>query len=88
MNFWKQTNHVMAYFKEENFRGEKRLPSSFMTGFLEVRLGFLLPREEPLLTEHAGPKLRAVATIARVYIPLQALAKKFLKRLEVPSAPM
>ena len=36
MNFWKQTNHIMAYFKEENFRGDKRLPSSFMTGFLEV----------------------------------------------------
>ncbi|KAM0434440.1 hypothetical protein ACHAPT_003536 [Fusarium lateritium] len=37
MNFWKQTNHVMSYFKEENFRGDKRLPSSFMTGFLEGR---------------------------------------------------
>lgn len=36
MNFWKQTTHVMSYFKEENFRGEKRLPSSFMKGFLEV----------------------------------------------------
>lgn len=39
MNFWKQTNHVMSYFKEENFRGDKRLPSSFMTGFLEVSVG-------------------------------------------------
>ncbi|KAH8175864.1 NADH-ubiquinone oxidoreductase 14.8 kDa subunit [Sarocladium implicatum] len=37
MNFWKQTTHVMSYFKEENFRAEKRLPSSFMTGFLEGR---------------------------------------------------
>ncbi|KAF4975279.1 hypothetical protein FZEAL_7910 [Fusarium zealandicum] len=37
MNFWKQTNHMMAYFKEENFRGDKRLPSNFMTGFLEGR---------------------------------------------------
>ncbi|KAK9436211.1 NADH-ubiquinone oxidoreductase 14 subunit [Metarhizium brunneum] len=37
MNFWKQTTHVMAYFKEENFRGDKRLPSSFMDGFLEGR---------------------------------------------------
>ena len=36
MNFWRQTNHLMSYFKEENFRGEKRLPSSFMAGFLEV----------------------------------------------------
>ncbi|KAG6037526.1 hypothetical protein E4U41_005034 [Claviceps citrina] len=37
MNFWKQTTHVMAYFKDENFRGDKRLPSSFMDGFLEGR---------------------------------------------------
>ena len=36
MNFWKQTTHVMSYFKDENFRGDKRLPSSFMSGFLEV----------------------------------------------------
>ena len=36
MNFWKQTTHVMSYFKEENFRGDKRLPNSFMQGFLEV----------------------------------------------------
>ncbi|KAF9875491.1 nadh-ubiquinone oxidoreductase kda subunit [Colletotrichum karsti] len=36
MNFWKQTTHIMSYFKEENFRGDKRLPNSFMTGFLEV----------------------------------------------------
>lgn len=26
----------MSYFKEENFRGDKRLPNNFMTGFLEV----------------------------------------------------
>ncbi|KHN95115.1 NADH-ubiquinone oxidoreductase B14 subunit [Metarhizium album ARSEF 1941] len=37
MNFWKQTTHVMSYFKEENFRGDKRLPSSFIDGFLEGR---------------------------------------------------
>jgi NADH dehydrogenase (ubiquinone) 1 alpha subcomplex subunit 6 len=36
MNFWKQTTHVMSYFKDENFRGDSRLPSSFMSGFLEV----------------------------------------------------
>lgn len=41
MNFWKQYNHVMAYFKEENFRGEKRLPSNFMSGFLEVCPAFI-----------------------------------------------
>ncbi|KAK4135410.1 NADH dehydrogenase, alpha subcomplex, subunit 6 [Trichocladium antarcticum] len=37
MNFWRQTNHLMSFFKEENFRGEKRLPSSFVAGFLEGR---------------------------------------------------
>ncbi|KAF3770398.1 NADH dehydrogenase, alpha subcomplex, subunit 6 [Cryphonectria parasitica EP155] len=37
MNFWKQTNHVMSYFQEENFRGDKRLPTNFMSGFLEGR---------------------------------------------------
>ncbi|KEZ41528.1 hypothetical protein SAPIO_CDS7687 [Scedosporium apiospermum] len=37
MNFWKQTTHVMSYFKEENFRGDNRLPSSFIEGFLEGR---------------------------------------------------
>ncbi|TLS22736.1 uncharacterized protein PpBr36_05889 [Pyricularia pennisetigena] len=37
MNFWRQTTHIMSYFPEENFRGEKRLPKSFMEGFLEGR---------------------------------------------------
>ncbi|KAL2289026.1 hypothetical protein FJTKL_02869 [Diaporthe vaccinii] len=37
MNFWKQSNHVMSFFKEENFRGDHRLPSNFMSGFLEGR---------------------------------------------------
>ena len=36
MNFWKQTTHVLSYFKGENFRGDRRLPSNFMSGFLEV----------------------------------------------------
>ncbi|PFH56930.1 hypothetical protein XA68_15756 [Ophiocordyceps unilateralis] len=37
MNFWKQTTHIMSYFKGENFRDDKRLPTSFMDGFLEGR---------------------------------------------------
>jgi NADH dehydrogenase (ubiquinone) 1 alpha subcomplex subunit 6 len=37
MNFWRQTTHIMSYFKEENFKGERALPSSFMAGFLEGR---------------------------------------------------
>lgn len=37
MNFWRQTTHIMSYFKDENFRGNDRLPKSFMAGFLEGR---------------------------------------------------
>ncbi|KAF4585694.1 NADH-ubiquinone oxidoreductase 14.8 kDa subunit [Ophiocordyceps camponoti-floridani] len=37
MNFWKQTTHIMSYFKGENFRDDKRLPTNFMDGFLEGR---------------------------------------------------
>ncbi|KAJ2975741.1 hypothetical protein NQ176_g5356 [Zarea fungicola] len=37
MNFWKQSTHVHAYFKEENWRGDERLPNSFMSGFLQGR---------------------------------------------------
>ena len=44
MNFWKQTTHVMSYFKDENFRGDRRLPSNFMEGFIEA---FLRPRSKP-----------------------------------------
>ena len=46
MNFWKQTTHVMSYFKDENFRGDKRLPSSFMAGFLEVSRRDALQRDK------------------------------------------
>lgn len=48
MNFWKQSNHVMSYFKEENFRGDHRLPSSFMSGFLEVRSTLFCPPHSPV----------------------------------------
>jgi len=37
MNYWRQATHIMSYFKGENFRGDKRLPSNFMQGFLEGR---------------------------------------------------
>lgn len=37
MNYWRQTNHIMSYFKDENFRGDKRLASGFLDGFLQVR---------------------------------------------------
>ncbi|CAK7563832.1 MAG: ndufa6 NADH-ubiquinone oxidoreductase subunit [Sporothrix epigloea] len=37
MNFWRQTNHIMSYFKEESFKKGPKLPSSFIEGFLEGR---------------------------------------------------
>jgi len=37
MNYWKQLTHVMSYFPEESFRGNERLPNTFMKGFLEGR---------------------------------------------------
>lgn len=36
MNFWRQTTHIMSYFKEESFKQGPKIPTSFMEGFLEV----------------------------------------------------
>lgn len=57
MNFWRQTNHIMSYFKEENFRGEKRLPSNFITGFLEVSVALLPSRISSSHTLRLGSQL-------------------------------
>ena len=39
MNYWKQLNHVMKYFRaEEDPKG--KLPQNFISGFLEVRLAW------------------------------------------------
>ena len=35
LNFWKQINHVMKFFREEE-TPDARLPANFMQGFLEV----------------------------------------------------
>ncbi|KAM7207386.1 hypothetical protein V8F20_002266 [Naviculisporaceae sp. PSN 640] len=37
LNYWRGDSHIMAYFDEGNLQGEKKLPSNFMTGFLEGR---------------------------------------------------
>lgn len=60
MNFWRQTTHIMSYFPEENFRGEKRLPKSFMEGFLEVStllVGSLQMPESGKTNTTIGPQL-------------------------------
>lgn len=46
LNFWKQTTHVMKYFRIEEDENA-RLPKNFMSGFLEVC--FTRP-ERPLLS--------------------------------------
>lgn len=69
MNFWKQTTHVMSYFKEENFRGDKRLPSSFMTGFLEVSTAVDSCAQCLTLYPRAGIKASIFAALT-MYIPL------------------
>lgn len=39
MNYWRQATHIMDYFKgQESAKGERILPSNFMTAFLEVSL--------------------------------------------------
>ena len=37
MNFWRQTTHIMSYFKEESLHRTKDRPTNFLSGFLEVR---------------------------------------------------
>ncbi|KAF1983457.1 NADH dehydrogenase, alpha subcomplex, subunit 6 [Aulographum hederae CBS 113979] len=36
LNFWKQENHIMKYFRQEEDR-EAKLPNNFIGGFLEGR---------------------------------------------------
>ena len=93
MNFWKQMTHVMSYFKEENFRGDKRLPSSFMEGFLEVRrtpaplppcVLFGLPRCTLALTWcccRAGIRAGEVVVLRCVHITMEAVCSKKRKTM-------
>ncbi|KAK0753292.1 NADH-ubiquinone oxidoreductase 14.8 kDa subunit [Schizothecium vesticola] len=37
MNFWRQTTHIMSYFKEESLHRTKDRPTNFLEGFLEGR---------------------------------------------------
>jgi hypothetical protein len=37
MNYWKQTSHVLKYFRAEE-EPKARLPSNFINGFLEVSI--------------------------------------------------
>ncbi|KAI9741932.1 MAG: hypothetical protein M1834_000321 [Cirrosporium novae-zelandiae] len=37
LNFWKQLEHVMKYFRTEEQPQTSRLPKNFMEGFLEGR---------------------------------------------------
>lgn len=76
MNFWKQTTHVMSYFKGENFRGDRRLPSNFMTGFLEVSRLVPMLCKGSSLTRFTGSELKTIAATACVYISFKTLCNE------------
>jgi len=61
MNYWRQTTHVMSYFKEENFRGDKRLPNNFITGFLEVSSHSECRHRAPVFNTVPGTQLEQAA---------------------------
>lgn len=78
MNFWRQTNHIMSFFKEENFRGEKRLPSNFITGFLEVSTASP-PDLDLALTRPCRVGIRA-RHYGFLYVYIAAIATKVKKK--------
>jgi len=59
MNYWKQLNHVMKYFRAEEDSSAK-LPQNFITGFLEVgqdsqistMTSLTMPRDETKYTRN------------------------------------
>lgn len=86
MNFWRQTTHIMSYFKEENFRGDKRLPSNFMEGFMEVSTAaagghwsiLCLTSERVMLTHlGTGPELEKQGALARSHPYVNKLSRVY-----------
>lgn len=70
MNYWRQATHIMSYFKEENFRGDKRLPKNFITGFLDVSLALthdLIFTEQPAESV-TGSQLDCEADMLRLHV--------------------
>lgn len=57
MNYWKQLNHVMKYFRVEE-KPKSKLPSNFISGFLEASHAI---ETRPLVgidfSMYAGPQL-------------------------------
>lgn len=47
MNFWRQTTHIMSYFKEESLHRTKDRPTNFLEGFLEVHTHYPRGHKEP-----------------------------------------
>ncbi|KAK4214558.1 NADH-ubiquinone oxidoreductase 14.8 kDa subunit [Rhypophila decipiens] len=37
LNYWRGNSHILAYFNEQNLQGDNKLPSNFITGFLQGR---------------------------------------------------
>lgn len=58
MNFWRQTTHIMSYFKEESLHRTKDRPTNFLEGFLEVHTHY------PVATKSLTNTTSRVATRA------------------------
>jgi hypothetical protein len=69
----------MAFFKEEHFRGEKRLPSNFITGFLEVRQLYGESPESCCAYTTLGTQLTCCTISLYQYVYKNATKKMFLK---------
>lgn len=80
MNFWRQTNHIMSFFKEENFRGEKRLPSNFVSGFLEVSAELVSSHNGSTHTPSPGSQLECGTVPSCLDVYVKAIKKPQKKK--------
>lgn len=62
MNFWRQTTHIMSYFKEESLHRTKDRPTNFLEGFLEVHIHRPRWPQRASLTSHSGSQLELAQT--------------------------
>lgn len=66
MNFWKQVNHVLKYWRAEE-DPKAKLPTNFMSGFLEVRKHYTLTYGWLLTSTGAQLDLRAFGNLFCTY---------------------
>jgi len=73
LNYWKQLSHVMKYFRPEE-DPNARLPSNFISGFLEVSPQSLKNPSTSLTIARAGINVFVGAASIIVHSPLRARA--------------